>query len=185
MKEIPIYSGKTACFFSTVPKDRLIFENYSVQDIRILNEIGFKVVVASSYSEIPYGCDLYFSWWASGSIYPLIKSIISRRPIIVIAGGNEAMLYSDSLYGVTAGYLNNPIYKKIATHLVLKFSSMVLIVSYFMIDSVRKLGVKNYSVVHNCVDTNLFYANDLVGDKYITSIFRTDEDVGRKRSCKT
>lgn len=172
------FSKRTVCFFSTVPKERLKFENYSIQDIRILEELGFTVIIASKFSEIPFGCDLYFSWWASGSIFPLIKAFLSARPIVVIAGGNESMIYMDSIFRIPAGYVGNPLHKKLATRLVLRFATIVLPVSNFMINSIRKLGVSTFSVVHNCVDTNL-YVPRVENRVYITSIFRTDRDVVR------
>lgn len=169
------FEGKKVCFFSTVPKEKLQFENYSIQDIRILNELGFEVIIANTFSSIPWNCDLYFSWWASGSFLPLIKSKISRKPIITIAGGNEAMLYRDSVSGIPAGYLNNPLWKKWATKFTLMFSDRLLVVSNFMLNDAKTLGAKNPIVVHNCVDVNLFKKGDSKED-YITSIFKIDKN---------
>lgn len=170
-----IFKGKTVCFFSTVPRDKLQFENYSIQDLSILNELGFKVIIANSFFDIPWNCDLYFSWWASGSILPLIKAKLSRKPIITIAGGNEAMLYRDSVTGIPAGYLNNPIWKKYLTRLTLRLSNRLLVVSNFMLNDVLSLGAKSPIVVHNCVDINVFKKSEMNED-YITSIFKIDKN---------
>jgi glycosyltransferase involved in cell wall biosynthesis len=169
------FKNKTVCFFSTVPSEKLQFENYSLQDIRILEELGFKVEVVNTFSSIPLNCDLYFSWWASGSILPLIKALLSLKPIIIVAGGNEAMLYRDSVSGKPVGYLNSPIWKKLATRFSLRFSTKVLVVSNFMLHDVRWLGARNPLVVHNCVNTEVFSPRTERGT-YITSIFRLDRD---------
>jgi glycosyltransferase involved in cell wall biosynthesis len=170
-----IFEGKKVCFFSTVPKEKLQFENYSIQDLRILNELGFEVIIAHNFLSIPWNCDLYFSWWASGSFLPLIKAKFKRKPIITIAGGNEAMLYKDSLTNDLGGFLNYPIWKKWLIKLTLKFSDQVLVVSEFMKNDVIKLGARNPILVHNCVDVNIFCPT-VENRNYITSIFKLDKN---------
>lgn len=170
-----MFKGKKVCFFSTVSEKKLQFENYSIQDLRILNELGFEVVVANTFSAIPWNCDLYFSWWASGSALPLVKALLSKKPMITVAGGNEAMFYRDSVTGQPAGYLNSPFWKKWATRFTLKFSDRVLVVSDFMVKDAIILGAKNPIVVHNCVDVSLFSPLDVKGS-YITSIFKIDHN---------
>jgi glycosyltransferase involved in cell wall biosynthesis len=170
-----IFQGKKVCFFSTVPSEKLIFENYSIQDIRILKELGFNVILANTFTSIPWDCDLYFSWWASGSFLPFIKAKLKRKPIITIAGGNEAMLYKDSSTNDLVGYLKYPFWKKIIIKITLKYSDRVLVVSEFMKKDVTQLGAKNPLVVHNCVDVHLFrpiYTNK----NFITSIFKLDKN---------
>lgn len=171
----PLFSGKTVCFFSTVPRDKLQFENYSIQDLRILEELGFEVIIANRFKSIPWNCDLYFSWWASGSILPLIKALLLHKPIITIAGGNEAMLYRDSVKQTPAGYLNYPYWKKMLTRFTLMFSTRVLVVSRFMRSDVMKLGAKDPLVVHNCVDHRLYNMEPEPGSA-ISSIFKLDKN---------
>jgi glycosyltransferase involved in cell wall biosynthesis len=151
---------KKACFFSHENRAQLQKEQYSLQDIRILHDLGYHVAIAISFSEIPWGCDLYFSWWAAGSVLPLIKARLSRKPLIVVAGGNDSMFYRDSLSGVPAGYLAAPWYKKLAARLSLRFANVVLVVSRFMLDDVRKLGARHPIVVPNSVDISAFRPSD-------------------------
>jgi len=166
------------CFFSNECLEQLKKEQYSLQDIKILTELGHRVTIATSFDEIPLGCDLYFSWWASGSILPLIKARLSRKPIIVVAGGNEAVLYQDSLTGTPLGYLAAPWYKKLATRLTLRFADKILIVSQFMDKNVKALGAKDPLLVPNSVDIHLFCPGS-AKRQFVTSIFNLDEDVVR------
>lgn len=160
---------KKICFFTNEPMDQLLKEQYTIQDINILKDLNFNVVIANSFKTIPYNCDLYFSWWASGSIIPFIKAKLNRKPIIIVAGGNEAMFYRDSLDKQAAGYLATPFYKKIATKITLKYSDAILVVSKFMLSDVIKLGAKLPYVVYNSVDTDKFIPSSLE-KKYITTI---------------
>jgi len=169
---------KTVCFFSHVSREQLQREHYSIQDINILRELGFSVIVTNCFTAIPWGCDLYFSWWASGSILPLIKARLSKKPIIVVAGGQEAMLNQDSISGTPLGYLVTPWYKKLAIRICLRYSTIILVVSNYMVEDVRRLGAANPIVVHNCVDTKNFNLSTFPR-RFVTTIFKSDENVVR------
>lgn len=167
---------QTVCFFSTSDYKTLLKEQYSIQDIKILKELGYSVTTASKFFEIPWNCDFYFSWWASGSILPFIVAFLRQKPIIVIAGGNEAMYYRDSVSGKAKGYLATKWYKKIATRITLRFSNRILVVSKFMLADVKKLGAKNPILVYNSVDTKKFIPKHTERTEII-SIFKLDLDV--------
>ncbi len=163
------------CFFSNEGYDKILKQQYSLQDINILSDLGHNVTVSSNFFEIPWKSDLYFCWWASGSFLPLIKALISRKPIFVIAGGNEVMFYRDSLYGTPIGYLSTPFYKKIATRITLYLADEIFVVSEFMIDDVIKLCNRKPKVVYNSVDTNLFRINESVKREFITTVFNIEK----------
>ncbi|HVB56361.1 MAG TPA: glycosyltransferase family 4 protein [Candidatus Acidoferrales bacterium] len=167
---------KTACFFSHENRPQLQREQYSIQDIRILHDLGYEVTVATSFSEIPWGCDLYFSWWASGSILPLVKARLSGKPIVVVAGGNDSMFYRDSLSGIPRGYLAAPWYKKLAARLSLRLGTVTLVVSRYMLNDVAILGARQPLVVPNSVDTGTFCPSDH-NRLHVTTIFNLYNDV--------
>ncbi len=167
-----------ACFFSRVSFECLQREQYSLQDIGILRDLGFDVTIANSLRQVPFGCDLYFSWWASGSILPLVKALASRKPIIIVAGGNEATFYRDSVSRAPAGYLATPWYKKVATRLCLRLATRVLTVSHFMVKDVMALGAVNPLVVHNSVDTRRFSLSQVPRD-HVTTIVNLEKGATR------
>jgi glycosyltransferase involved in cell wall biosynthesis len=167
---------RTACFYSNGDGGNLRKEQYSIQDISILSDIGFTVQIATRFSQIPWDSDLYFSWWATGSVLPLLKATIKRKPIVVVAGGNEALLYRDSRSGKAKGYLAYPWYKKLAARLTLRFATRVIVVSEFMINDVRKLGAHDPLVIYNSVDRKTFYPS-VIQREFVTSIFNLDESV--------
>ena len=167
---------KKACFFSNTKKEKLFQEQYSLSDIYMLEELGYDLTIATKFSEIPWNCDIYYSWWASGSILPFIVASIMRKPIIVVAGGNEAMIYRDSVSNLARGYLATKWYKKIATRITLRFSTRIIIVSEFMRRNVITLGARNPFLVYNSVDTNKFISLNLKRST-ITTIFKLDNEV--------
>lgn len=169
---------KTACFFSHTNKSHLQKEQYSIQDIRILRDLEYEVTIATSFSEIPWSCDLYFSWWAAGSILPLIKARLCGKPIIVVAGGNDSTFYRDSISGAPQGYLAAPWYKRLAARLSLRHATAVLAVSRFMVDDLKKLGAPDPVVVPNSVDTSMFLPSEN-HRSYVTTIFNLYNHVVR------
>lgn len=169
---------KKVCFFSNEPLELIEQQQYSLQDINILKDLGFEVIIANTFSKIPLNCDLYFSWWASGSILPLIKARLTSKPIIIVAGGNEAMLYKDSVTNISAGYLASRWYKKLAVKICLRYGSKILIVSKFMLNNCVKLGAKNPVIIHNSIDLNIFSISEKPRE-FITTVFKLDKNVVR------
>jgi len=70
-------------FFAKV-SDRTVLERveFYAQDIRILEELGFKVQIATTFAEIR-AADLYFVWWWTWAFLPLTIAKTLRRPIII------------------------------------------------------------------------------------------------------
>ncbi len=165
-----------ACFFTTSDYAQVLREQYTYADMRILKELGFEVIFSNRLLDIPLDCDIYYSWWASGSIYPLIVAKMVRKPNIVVAGGNEAQLYRDSQTNQAQGYLAGSFLKKIATRLTIKFSTRTIAVSSFMTNDLIKLGCVSPLVVHNCVDTNKFIPNKEAAKEFVTTSFRLDKE---------
>jgi len=164
------------CFFSHEEREQLQKEHWNNQDIRILRELGFHVTITTNFREIPWGYNLYFSWWASGSILPFIKATLSMKPIIVVAGGNEAMLNYDSADGVPFGYLATPWYKKLATRICLRYATVILVVSKYMVNHVKRLGASTPLVVYNCIDTKTFKPAECT-KVFITTVFNSEKGV--------
>lgn len=164
-----------ACFFSTAPLEQISREQYSLSDIRILRELGFEVVLANRFGNIPWDCDLYFSWWASGSVMPMIVAKLVGKPNVVVAGGNEAMFYRDSASGRALGYLSMPFYKRFATRVTLRLSTVVTCVSQFMVADVTRLAGRPVLVVPNSVDTARFFPSKQESKQYVTTCFRLDK----------
>jgi glycosyltransferase involved in cell wall biosynthesis len=167
---------KRVCFFSRTTRAQLQREQYSVLDLRILGELGYEVVIATSLREVPMDCDLYYAWWAAGSVLPLLKSVAARRPIVVVAGGNDSMLYRDSVTGQGHGYLGSAWYKRLASRLSLRFGTLVLVASRFMVDDAIRLGARDPVVVHNAVDTDLFRSGQAPRE-FVSTIFNLERDV--------
>lgn len=166
-------------FFSREPIEKLMSQQYSLNDINILKSLGYDVIVTNSVLKtLTTPCSFYFSWWASGSIIPLVASLIYRRKIFVIVGGNEATLYQDSVSGEKVGYSDYSFFKKLAVRIVLKMATKCVPVSEFLNEHIQRISPTNTLPIKLCVDSSVFFPAD-AELKYISMICNTHKDVVR------
>lgn len=78
------FDGRTACFFAPVrERDLVRVTEFYAQDLALLEGLGFRVTLATRWSEIPWGSDLYFVWWWTWAFQPLLKArLLGRRSIV-------------------------------------------------------------------------------------------------------
>lgn len=145
-----------ACFFvnkSVVPDPKLlrVIEFYN-NDIRILEDLGFEVVIANNYRKIPRNCDLYFAWWTSSGFVALLKSKLFRKPCVIVAGGSDVSLKDRS----QAGYNSRKWWQKFIIKWTLRHADAILAVSKDVYEDAVKLGAKKIHLVYNCVNTEKY-----------------------------
>jgi len=52
-------------------------------DIDSLQKMGFEVITARRWRDIPWNADVYFVWWWTWAFQPLLKARLRNRPVIV------------------------------------------------------------------------------------------------------
>lgn len=169
-----------ACFFAGV-KDKALLDlmQWYKNDIQILKELGFDVTIATKWNEIPWDSDLYFAWWPSKGVLPLVKARLQRKPIIIVAGGSEVV----HSYNLKYNFSNSSIFKKIAVRLSLRYADKVLAISEEAKKEILEL-VSNSRVetVYLSVDTESFSPIQGVNKDIIFTISHlNEENIYRKR----
>lgn len=141
-----------ACFFAWV-RDKSAFRiaEWYENDRKILEDLGFDVVVANSPQSIPLNCDLYFAWWWNLSLPSLIVSRIGKRPHIV-AGNVKEISHRIAGKGNTV----RESLERASSKLVLGFSDAVLATSKCEYDVLASRGVKRLHLVHHGIDTDVY-----------------------------
>jgi len=158
---------KKICFFAKVKNAKYLkLRQWYKNDIEILKKLEYKVVVATKFDEIPFNCDLYFSWFTTASILPLVIAKIVRKPIIIIAGGSEVV--NDYF-----GYLSKSWYIRLIIKINLKYADAVLAVSKNILKEIERFKVKNAMLLYNGIDTEKFSPTDSKKD-IILSCTRLD-----------
>ncbi|MGC9000732.1 glycosyltransferase family 4 protein [Caldisericum sp.] len=142
------------CFFAGVKdKSLLTLMQWYANDILILRDLGFDVTIATKWSEIPWNADLYFAWWPTKGILPLIKSKLSHKPVIVVAGGTEVV----HSYNLEYNFTNSGLLKKKTIIFVLNNATKVLAISKAAEKEIKALVPKaNIETVYLSVDTETF-----------------------------
>jgi glycosyltransferase involved in cell wall biosynthesis len=132
------------CFFARV-SDRRILEDigYYREDLEILRELGCEIFPATCFREIPWGCDLYFTWWYGWGIVALIKSKLARKPNVMVG----PIHYHDSEYG----FLRRPKWEQWLIQLSLRLADAAVTVSEIELEGIRALGAKHPFMVHHSV----------------------------------
>jgi len=146
---------KKICFFARVrDKELLEIIQWYKNDIRILRELGYEVEIATTFSEIPFDADLYFSWWANGSIFPMIIAKLCRKPIIVVAGGSEVVHLESG--PTAASYLNKPFVTRKVVKYCLKHATAVISISRNIKREADDLGARNSVLIYHGIDTEVY-----------------------------
>ncbi|MHB8894441.1 MAG: glycosyltransferase family 4 protein [Candidatus Geothermincolia bacterium] len=123
-----------AVFFARVnTKRKFAYTEFYKQDIDILEGLGFDVVLANRWREIPFDCDLYFVWWWTWAFMPLIKAKIARKPV-VITGVFD--LFSPT---PSQCYFTRPLHQRLLMRLSLRLSNANVFVSRMEFEGVSKL----------------------------------------------
>jgi len=172
---------KKACFFVKVDdKELLKLVQWYKNDIQILKDLGYKVKIATAFSEISLNMDLYFSWWATSSILPLIKAKISKRPIIVVAGGSEVVHLERE--PTAAGYLNKPFITRQAIKYCLRHANAVISVSKSIMSEANDLGAKNNVLIYHGIDTEIYKPISSSGRNIVFTLSQiTESHIVRKK----
>ena len=176
-----VQKQRSVCFFVRL-KDRSLLEliQWYKNDIRLLKDLGYKVITAVKFNEIPWRCDLYFSWWVTSSFYPLIKSKLMQKPIVVVAGGSEVVHLEEE--PTVAAYQNKPLLVRQVIKYCLRHADKVICVSKSIKKEVDSLGAKDSIVVYHGIDTE-FYKPQMstVKDIIFTVSHFTENHLQRKR----
>ncbi len=168
------------CFFAKVNDKRLLhLMQWYRNDISILEDLGYKVFVATKFREIPGDCDVYCSWWCTTSIFPLIKAKLLRKPLVILGCGSEVI----TSYRDIPGYYSKSLLVRVIIRLCLKFSDYVLAISKNQLNEIKHLGAKRAKAVYLSVNTEEYKPNGISksSEKLVLTISHLNkENVNRK-----
>lgn len=144
---------QSICFFSSLKNKTLLdLMQWYANDIEILKTCSKKLIIATHWKEIPKNCDLYFSWFITPSILPLIIAKRVSKPIVVIAGGSEVVKSKKML----SGYNSKSIIEKLAIHFTLRFADHVIAVSDELKKEVLSFVKRDVETIYHGIKTEIF-----------------------------
>jgi len=165
------------CFYGR-GKDNKPFEllDYYSNDIKIFRELGYEVETCFDSSKLPKDCDLYYIWWWTSGIIPLIKTKLWGKKNIMI--GN--IHYSDPS---TQGYFHRPAHIRFFIRYCLRNSQMQLATSKIEFDDIVKLKASNPRMLYHCIDDKKYKYVEVVNrEKIILTLTQlTKVNIERKK----
>ncbi|EIJ39482.1 glycosyltransferase [Galbibacter orientalis DSM 19592] len=159
-------------------KDKTILEKnlFYVQDIDILKKIDKNLIIATKWSEIDYKSDVIFIWWWSYAIFPVIKSKLLGKKVIITGTFNYDT-------GSPSDYKKRPYYQKILIWISLKFASNNIFVSereYLIFKN--KFRKKNISYIPHGVYIDRYKASHERNPNVLLTISWLEQN-NLKRKC--
>jgi glycosyltransferase involved in cell wall biosynthesis len=155
-------------FFAKV-EDRGALERveFYKQDIDILRDLGFEVVIATRYREIPTDVDFYFIWWWQWGILPLMKALSRRAPCLITGT-------FDFRWPVGKGdYFHRPAWQRFVMRYALKKAAASVFVSQLEYGEVTQtLEVNNPFYIPHVVDTADYQEGDRAREDFALTIAR-------------
>jgi glycosyltransferase involved in cell wall biosynthesis len=137
------------CFFAKAPNKQFLEERgYYWEDIEILRELGHEVILATSFKEIPWNCDLYFTWWYGWGVLSLVKSKLAGKPNIMVG----PIHYHDKEFG----FFQRPVLQQWLIRLSLRLAEAAVTVSEIEFEGICMLGARRpYMAYHSIVAPEL------------------------------
>ncbi len=137
---------KKICFYARGKSEKPfeLFDYYS-NDVKIFRELGYEVIFCFDSSKLPKDCDLYYIWWWTSGIAPLIKCKLWGKKNITI--GN--LHYLDPS---TQGYFQRPIHIRFFIRYCLRNSQMQLATAKIEYDDICSLKASNPKLLYHCID---------------------------------
>lgn len=149
----------SVCFFAKVrDREALRRVEFYAQDIRILEELGYEVHIATRLSELRRA-DLYFVWWWTWAFFPVMYAILQRRPSLV-TGTFDAWSFPDRPY----------VHRKMM-QFALKHSRANVFVSQLEYNQVQSmLDVTNPRYSPHIVDSDIYFPSAAPREDFIFSV---------------
>jgi glycosyltransferase involved in cell wall biosynthesis len=138
------------CFYARL-KASWYFDllDFYSNDIKIFDELGHEVVKVHDWRKLPDNCDLYFIWWWSSGVIPIIKAKRLSKPVISI--GN--IHYDDPS---DQGYFQRPFYIRQFMKYSLRHSDIQIATSKIELEGIKNLKAVNPILIYHAVDANKY-----------------------------
>jgi len=134
------------------------------QDIDILRDLGFEVVVATRWREIPLDVDFYFIWWWQWGFLPMLKSFLRRRPCLITGTFQFRSGFGDD-------YQHRPGWQQWLMRYALKRAAANVFVSQLEYREVsRALKVTNPLYIPHVVDTAVYREGTQPREDFILAV---------------
>ena len=169
---------KRAVFFARVKSPTVLERNefYAV-DLRILRELGWDVILALKPWSIP-AADLYFVWWWTWALFPVLRARLAGKPVIVVGVFDHVM--ADGSLEVF--YRRNVVHRWMHRESLRWANANVFCSKLELNRMVSEFEVNRPVCSHCAVDSEIYHSGSRPREKFILS-FCWMNHANSKRKC--
>lgn len=158
---------KTICFYARLPDESLFNKiDFYSNDIKIFRELGYKVITASNPRQI-IKADLYFVWWFSSGIIPLlIGKFLYNKPVVMV--GNTHLNDPSQ-----QGFHYRPYFIKKFFQFSLRYSDCQIATSKIEFEDLKNyFEAKNPILLYHAIDENKYIYSTEKKENIILTVSR-------------
>jgi len=155
-------------FYCNIYKSAFSIVEFYKQDIEILQELGYQVLITNKYRDIDWSSDLIFIWWWTYAFYPVLNAKLLGKKTIITGTFNYRAPQ------MPMDYFRRPFWQRCLIKFAMKNSSCNILVSkneYQQIYHDWKL--KNIAYSPHVVEIDKYKPNCSQREKYLFSIIWT------------
>jgi glycosyltransferase involved in cell wall biosynthesis len=169
-------SDHAVFFVKTADPQMIPLSEFYAVDMRILSELGFEVRYCGNPLNIPRA-DLYFVWWWTWAIFPLIRAKLSRKPVVIVGTFDHV---TDG--GALVRFPKRPRLHQYLIRLALKLADANIVCSPDQFEAVKaRFAPANLTWSPHVLDTTLYKPSREARSDYFLSIcWMTSGNVHRK-----
>jgi glycosyltransferase involved in cell wall biosynthesis len=168
---------RTACFYAHVDDQDVVQRvQFYRRDIDSLEKMGFQVIIARRWRDIPWNMDLYFVWWWTWAFQPLLKARLRNRPVVITG-----------VYGFQWGpqaYVRRPRWQRALLSSSVRRSSVNVLLSELELEDMsREYPNAKVSYVPCSVDTSAYRPGTKERDPNLVFTIAWLEKFNAERKC--
>lgn len=176
-KQESVTARPTVVFFvKTGDPEMIPLSEFYAVDIQILSELGFDVRCCGDPLRIPRG-DLYFVWWWTWAIFPVLRAKLARKPVIIVGTFDHI-----TSQGTFIRFHRRPGLHRLLIRAALRFADANVVPSLDQFAAIQsQLGATNLSYSPHVVDVKAYKPATNERSSYLLSIcWMTKENAERK-----
>lgn len=172
--------GKKACFFVKLKdKNHLSRVGFYKQDIDILKDLGYDVVIATRFRDIPLGVDLYYVYWWTWAFLPVMIARFLKKPVVITG------VFDHYVDGKPLDFYHRPFVHRLLMRFSLRYSTSNIFISKLENDIIQKFfSISTSYLSPLSIDCNR-YNLDMQLNRGVTTLFTisllSKENVKRKK----
>jgi glycosyltransferase involved in cell wall biosynthesis len=172
------------CFYARVPS-RDIFDvvEFYAQDIRALRDLGHDVIAVHTLGRVPLDSDLYYVWWWTWAMEPVIKARLRGKPVIITGTFNYEFPGNTAVQ--RGSYRGRPWWQQMPIRWSARAATANVFVSEYELRQVSAaFGLRQSYCVPHAVDTTRYRLGSQPRERFLFNVAWSGALNGQRKCLK-